>query len=203
MYTSAPALVPFLRSDAQARILAELLLRPERERTIAELAQVAGIAHQNATREVNRLVEAGLLRERRIGRTRLIAADTTGPYYGPLAQILARSYGPVRVIRDRLVDLPEVDRAVIAGSYAARYLGMTGPQPRDIDIIVIGTPPGRLVRRVGSELEAELGMPVQITVVPPEEWSAAQAGFVRDVQAKPLIDVPLEDRSREHPHLPS
>jgi hypothetical protein len=61
-------------------------------------------------REVNRLVEAGLLRERRAGNTRLVAANTTSPYYEPLVQILGRAYGPASAVLDELAGVEGVER---------------------------------------------------------------------------------------------
>ena len=55
VYSPAPALLPVFRSDAQARILAALLLDTSRELSIADLAGLAGIRPPNALREVNRL----------------------------------------------------------------------------------------------------------------------------------------------------
>ena len=86
-------MLPIFRSEAQARILAWLLLGPDREQAIATLA-IAGVAQPNTLREVNRLLDAGLLRERRAGNTRLVAANVDSPYFLPLVQILGRSYGP-------------------------------------------------------------------------------------------------------------
>lgn len=191
MHTTAPALVPFLRSDAQARILAALLLDQEREATISELGVVGGITQPSAGREVDRLVRAGLLRERRVGRSRLVSADPANPYVEPLAQILARSYGPVRVIGDALADLPGVSEVLIFGSYAARYQGRPGAQPRDIDVLVVGDPVGRDLRRANSRLDEALGLPVQITVVSPDEWAESGSGFLRDVRSKPTIPLDL------------
>jgi predicted nucleotidyltransferase len=183
--------VPFLRSDAQARILAELLLDPEREATITELGVVAGIAQPNAGREVDRLVQAGLLRERRVGRARLVSADPTSPYLEPLAQILARSYGPVRVIGDALAGVPGVVSAVIFGSYAARYQGEPGGQPRDVDVLVVGEPPGRDLRRADARIEEQLGVPVQIAVVTESAWAESGSGFLREVRSRPTIPLDL------------
>lgn len=93
MKTSAPALVPFLRSDAQARLLAELLLGPEGEASLSDLAVVMGVNPSSAHREIGRLTEAGMLRERRVGRTRLISVNRDYRFLEPLAQILATAYG--------------------------------------------------------------------------------------------------------------
>lgn len=81
--------MPNFRSEAQARILAWLLLVPDREQPIATLAPAAGVAQPNTLFEANRL-EGGLLRERRASNTRLVAANTASPYSEPQVQILGR-----------------------------------------------------------------------------------------------------------------
>lgn len=129
MKTSAPALVPFLRSDAQARLLAALMLRPEREATLTELALEMGVNTSSAYREVERMVGSGVLADRTLGRTRLVRADLSYRYFEPLAQILAGSYGPVEAIRSALDGIEGVQDAMIFGSYAARFLGHAGPSP--------------------------------------------------------------------------
>jgi predicted nucleotidyltransferase len=181
--------MPIFRSDAQARILAWLLLAPDREQPIASLASVAGVAQPNTLREVNRLVAAGLLRERRAGNTRLVAADTASPYYEPLVQILGRAYGPAQVVPDVLAEVPGIDRAVIVGSWARRFHGEPGPPPRDVDVVVIGMPDRRALRRANARLEDRLGIPVQLTVVSPEEWDQHDSGFLQDVQSRPHLTV--------------
>ena len=197
MYSSAPALLPVFRSEAQARILAALLLDPSREASIAALAGLGGIRPPNALREVNRLIGAGLLKDRRVGRTRLVSADVSSPYHQPLVQILARSFGPVLVIGDELAAVPGIEQALIFGSWATRFLGQAGPQPGDVDVLVIGAPPGRDLRRANARMEDALHIPVQITTVSSPEWAAAESGFLREVQTKPSITLDLTG-SRHH-----
>jgi predicted nucleotidyltransferase len=185
----APALMPIFRSEAQARILAWLLLAPEREQPIASLVPIAGVAQPNILREVNRLVEAGLLRERRAGHTRLVAANTSSPYYQPLVQILGRAYGPAQAVPEELTDVPGIDRAVVVGSWAQRFQGEPGPPPNDVDVVVVGAPDRRALRRANARLEERLGVPVQITVVTPKEWDEKSSGFLADVQQRPHLTV--------------
>lgn len=198
MKTSAPALVPFLRSDAQARLLAALMLRPEREATLTELAIEMGVNTSSAYREVERMVGSGVLADRTLGRTRLVRADLSYRYFEPLAQILAGSYGPVEAVRSALDGVDGVQDALIFGSYAARFLGHAGPSPQDIDVLVVGSPPGRQVRRAASVAEESIGLPVQITVLTPEEWASAESGLVREVKTRPTIPVDLGEPRGTH-----
>jgi hypothetical protein len=181
--------MPIFRSEAQARILAWLLLRPDREQPIATLAPVAGVAQPNTLREVNRLVEGGLLRERRAGNTRLVAANTSSPYFEPLVQILGRAYGPAVVVPQELAKVPGIESAVIIGSWARRFLGEPGPPPNDVDVIVVGSPRPRELRGANARLEELLSVPVQLTVVTPEDWAEQPTVFLQTVRSSPHLTV--------------
>lgn len=189
MTTAPAALLPIFRSEAQARILAWLFLVPEREQPIASLAPVAGVAQPNTLRVVNRLVLSGLLRERRAGNARLVAANMSSPYYEPLVQILGRAYGPAHTIPEELADVPGIDCAFIVGSWARRFHGEPGPPPRDVDVVVVGTPNLRTLRRANARVEDKLGVPVQLIVVTPEEWNQQTTRFIRDIRRRPLLDL--------------
>lgn len=189
MRTSASALVPFLRSDLQARLLAELVLYPDREASVSDLADALGVRASTVWPEVERLAVGGVLAERRVGRSRLLRADPDYRYLAPLRQILASSYGPARVVAEQLRDVPGVEQALLFGSYAARHGGEPGPVPRDLDVLVVGSPTGRAVRRAEAETERRLGVPVQITVVSRADWQSATSGLVREIQSRPTLPI--------------
>jgi hypothetical protein len=186
---SAPALLPIFRSDAQARILAWLLLNPDREQPIASLVPVAGVAQPNVLREVNRLVLAGLLRERRAGHTRLVSANTDSPYFAGLVQLLGHAYGPAQLVPELLDSVSGIEQILIVGSWARRFDGEAGPPPADVDVVVVGRPDRRALRQANADLEARLDVPVQITVISPDDWLSAPSGFIREVQHQPRLVV--------------
>ncbi|MGB3762104.1 MAG: winged helix-turn-helix domain-containing protein, partial [Ornithinimicrobium sp.] len=74
MRTEAPLLAPVFRSDGQASLLSALLLADD-ELSLTDLADRAGVAYPTAHREVARLLDAGILVERRVGRTRLVRGN--------------------------------------------------------------------------------------------------------------------------------
>jgi hypothetical protein len=74
-----PSLLPILRSQQQAELLALLLGDPELELSVTDLAERTGIPYATAHREVERAEVTGLFTSRKVGRTRLIRADTTSP----------------------------------------------------------------------------------------------------------------------------
>ena len=68
MRTEAPLLAPIFRSDGQARLLSALLLTGD-ELSITDLSTRADLAYPTAHREVARLLDAGILSERQVGRS--------------------------------------------------------------------------------------------------------------------------------------
>lgn len=82
-------LTRFLRSDARGAVLAETLLDPATELTISEVARRAGVLPAVARREISRLVDADVLRDRREGNNRLVRANTEHPLAAELLVALA------------------------------------------------------------------------------------------------------------------
>ncbi len=69
MRSAAPALLPIFRSRLQADILAALLLRPDRELSLTDLATRLHAPLSTVHVEVQRLAYAGLLMRREAGRS--------------------------------------------------------------------------------------------------------------------------------------
>lgn len=91
--TASPPLLPIFRSRQQAELLALLLGEPDLEMGMTELASWLHIPYPSAHREVQRAESAGLLLTRRVGRTRLVRANSDGPYFEGLRAVLTRAFG--------------------------------------------------------------------------------------------------------------
>ena len=94
MRSQAPALMPIFRSHHQAALLAWLFLHPGREYTLTDLAQRLDVPLTTLQREAQRLVLAGILRDRHLGRARLLQANTGNRAAAPLTQLLEVTFGP-------------------------------------------------------------------------------------------------------------
>src|SRR6516165_10213091 len=132
----APALLPILRSQQQAEILALLLGDPDLELSLTEIAARTGAPHPSVYREVERAEQAGLVTSRKIGNTRLVRANTASPYYPGLADVLTRAFGVPAVLAAALRPIVGLAGAFIYGSWAARQAGRPGVRPvGDIDVL--------------------------------------------------------------------
>lgn len=190
MVVPAPALLPIFRSRLQGDLLAALLLAPQVEMTLTELAHRTGGSLAAVQREVDRLEGAGLLRSRRVGTARLVASDPSSAATQPLTELVALTFGPVQIVGEEFAAIRDVEILEIFGSWAARYRGEAGLPPADVDVLVIGVPDRDEVHEAAARAEARTGLPVNATVVRPERWEAGDDAFVQHVRASPRIVVP-------------
>lgn len=187
MRTEAPLLAPIFRSDGQARLLSTLLLSGD-ELSITDLAVQAGLAYPTAHREVERLLDAGILSERQVGRTRLMRANSESPLVEPLREILRVATGPVVMFAEELTRIDGIESAFIYGSFAARLLGEPGPAPHDIDLMVLGEPDVDAVYDACTRVEAAVHRPVNPTILTAAEFAASSA-FLDSVRSGPAVPV--------------
>lgn len=185
--TEAPLLAPVFRSDGQASLLSALLLADD-ELSLTELADRAGVAYPTAHREVARLPDAGILVERRVGRTRLVRGNPRSPLVAPLREILTVVGGPVVLLGPELGRIEGVESAFLYGSFAARLLGVEGPNPHDVDVMVLGTPDVDAVYEACTRVEAAVRRPVNPTILTVEEF-AGDSGFLETVRSGPVVAV--------------
>lgn len=193
MRTTAPIPLPLFRSEGQARLLTHIYLSYGRpDAPLAETARELGLDPGGVAREATRLEHAGLITSSRVGRQRHLRANTESPYYEPLRDLLARAYGPPRLIGRALAKLGEVERALIYGSWAARYFGRPGPPPNDIDVLVVGSPDRRALARTARELSDELGLEVDPHVVSVADYDDGATGFLRTMEQGPTVAIDLD-----------
>lgn len=179
--------MPVFRSRHQADLLTVLFLHPDEDHTTTDLAARLGIPLTTAHRELSRLEAAGLLTGRQVGRSRLLRANTSHRAFAPLAQLLLVTFGPHVVIAEEFTGLSRVSVVVLYGSWAARYDGVDGPAPADVDVLVVGTPERAAVYAAAERAEARLSIPVNPVVRSPARWAAGDDPLVATIKAGPHL----------------
>ena len=195
MRSAAPALLPVFRSKLQADILAALLLNPEREYSLTDLAQRFDAPLSTVHGEVRRLTEAGLLRRRNVGRSAMVQANPNNRLVEPLAEVLFLSWGPLQVVADEFSSLDGAERVLIFGSWAARYLQRPGPPPGDVDVLVVGGPTRESVYDAADRAERRLGMPVNPVIRAADAWRDAVDPLIQQIQSGPFVVVLVPDEA--------
>jgi DNA-binding transcriptional ArsR family regulator len=180
--------MPILRSRQQAELLTLILLHPGIEYSITELSAKLGVPLTTVQREINRLSDAGVITERRVGRTRVVSANPASRYSRPLTELVTLAFGPHLVIREEFAEVPAVGIAIY-GSWAARYQGVPGPPPADVDVLVVGEPSRANIYGAADKAEQRVGFPVNVTICSPARWAAASDALIRQIRSAPLLWV--------------
>lgn len=173
-------------------MLALLLGDPELEASLSALGERIGMPTPSVHREIERAERAGLVRSRKVGNTRLVRAATDSPYFEGLADVLTKAFGPPRLLADALAPVPGVERAVVFGSWAARFAGEPGDRPvGDIDVLVLGDPDRDEVFARIRPVEERLGRPVQLTFRSTHWLDQGGGPFHDTVVGRPMVEIPL------------
>ena len=186
----APLLLPVLRSRQQGVILAWLLDDPDRETSLNDLSNLLGVPGSSVYREVERAEHAGFVLSRRVGQTRLVRANVQSKFFAPLRELLVMSFGVPELLASVLREIPGIQAAYIFGSWAARYKDIPGSRPvGDIDLLVLGNPDRESVYKNVTEVEPELGYPVQVTFRSSDWLDTGTDSFHSTVTSRPTVQI--------------
>lgn len=162
------------------KLLAVLYGRAGEEFYLRELVRVAGKGHGVVQRELQNLVQGGLvLREERKGRT-YFRANRQCPIFEELKRIIVKTAGLVDVIYDAIGSVKGIEIAFVYGSVAR---GEEGPDS-DVDVAIIGKCSFKSVVSALTPAQEILGREINPTVFPATEFSKKAKGkhhFVRSL----------------------
>lgn len=128
------SLADALFSTTQQRVLALLFGQPQRSFFTTELIGLVGAGSGAVQREVQRLVESGLVSVTRLGNQKHYKANPAAPIFKELSGIVAKTLGPAEVLRKALVPLGDALRlALVYGSVAKR----SDSAQSDIDLLLV------------------------------------------------------------------
>ncbi|MEN8234719.1 MAG: helix-turn-helix domain-containing protein [Actinomycetota bacterium] len=194
--SSGSPLLPLFRSKALVAILEQLyVVGAGEDRSISDIARSADLPYTTTQREINRLMNAGLVTTRAVGRSRLVTVARDHAATQPIRTLMMLTVGPRHRIARAIDGLDGVHRAFIHGSWADRYLGNWGEPPADIDVLVIGGVDQQELYDRLQPVEMALGIQVNPIVVSLQDWEAADSGFLKSVAAGPLIPVDEDEPS--------
>lgn len=179
----------FLLTERQQRILATVLLRPEKDFSLAELIDAAGAGGHGSTQNyVKLLVMSGVVESFEVRRRPRYRANSKHPIHVELASICRKTFGIRDVIAQALRSVaPRNTHAFIFGSVAR---GEERPNS-DIDVMVIGDIDIMKIYATASDVEKRLGREVHFKVYDNQEWEhlVATDPVVAAIAAGPRIDL--------------
>ena len=183
------SLTSLLFTDYRRKVLALLLLHPEQQYHQREIARMTGTVSGTLSRELAKLVEAGLLLKVAIGNQMHYRANRQCPVFEELASILRKTSGLADVLGEALLPLAaQIECAFVFGSMASGKASAAS----DIDLMLIGDADFAEVIRVLYPLQERLGREINPKTYRRAEWQALteqQGAFIREILIKPKLFV--------------
>jgi uncharacterized protein len=190
------SIADFLIPAGMQQVLGRLYGSPDRTYRLTELLDTSTAGRGNAQRQVQRLLDAGvLLEDARSGRQRSIRVNTEFALYPELRAIVAKSFGLVEPFREALQPFQvQIDEAFIFGSVAKG----TDTFRSDVDLMVVGTASLLELTDVMLVLEKNIGRPIHMTLYGREEWSrlVENDAVVAAIVQGPKLQILPDDSSR-------
>jgi len=178
-------LTDLLLGDYRKKLLSQLLLHPDTDYHVRELARLTGTSPGSLHKELARLAAAGLLLRKAQGNQVRYQANRQCPVFPELAGLLRKTTGAAELLARALAPLQPV-LALIFGS-VARGTEVVGS---DVDVLVVTERGfGEVVRALHSA-QTTLGREINPVVYTPAELQghvAEQDPFVLNLLAGPHI----------------
>jgi len=181
--------IEFMFSPYRRQLLARLLLRPDEQFHVRELARMTGVSAGSLHRELKAMAESGLLLREKTGNQVFYRADTHCTIYEELAAIFRKTMGMASLLHNALSELAgKIQVAFIFGSMAS------GQQKArsDIDVCVLGDVSLLEVVKALSSAQETLSReinPVVMTVKKFSEQLIKKDRFVARVLSEPKVFV--------------
>lgn len=172
-----------LGPDARRAILTRTFLDPAGEFHLRELVRLTGFAPRTVHQQVEKLVSADLLSERRDGNRRYLRANERHPLFHPIREIVLKTDGLANVLREAL-GTEAIDFAFVFGSMVSG----AATSWSDVDLLIVGGLGLREAVRRLAPAQDRLGREVN-----PVVWSRGEferRGAERDHFLMRVLDGP-------------
>lgn len=170
----------------EQRLMGAVLTSPEREYGTLELLKQMGSSRSVGSAVLQRWVDAGILRERRVGNQRRIAANPEFLLFPELRRMAQKTVGLAEPLAQALK--PVASRLIEAFVFGSVAAGKDTSQS-DVDLALVGEVDLFEVSPLVDKAEHELGRPVHVNVYSRDEWTAEGDAVLRAIKCGPRIDL--------------
>jgi len=170
-------------------VLALLYARPDEAFYLRQAAREVQAGQGAVQRELQRLVQAGILSRDARGRQIHYQANRMCPIFPELHRLVVKTAGLADVLRTAL--MPLRDKMATAFIYGSQAAG-TATQASDVDLLVVGTVDEIALHKATAQAEGQLGRTVNYTLLSPQEFARRRrerGGFVARVLRGPKISL--------------
>lgn len=185
----AADLASLLFKDYRRRVLGLLLLHPDEQYHVREIARLTGTVAGTLHKELASLAEAGILVKEVAGNQVRYGANRACPIFDELVGIMKKTSGIVHVLADAMAPLAaEIQAAFVFGSVAS------GKETAgsDVDVMIIGNVDFARAIHALHPAQGTLGREINPKVFSSKEWLERikkREAFVMDVMKKPKLFI--------------
>jgi len=178
-----------LFTTTQQKVLGLLYTHPEKSFYTKEIIRATGMGVATIKRELDRMLDAGIISMTKVGNQHHYKADADCPIYSELLSIVKKTFGIVDVIKFALLPLADhINWAFIFGSVASGK----ETSGSDIDLLIIGDVGLTDIASGLYEIQDTLGREINPKIYSNEEWirmKNKKDAFIKEILKKPRMDV--------------
>ncbi len=182
-------LATLLFKDYRRRVLGLLLLHPEKQYHVREIARLTGTVAGTLHKELTSLADAGVLVKEPIGNQVEYSANRDCPIFEELASILRKTSGIVDVLADALILISKKIAVAFVFGSVARGKETAGS---DIDVLVVGEITFTEVVKALYPVQEILGREINPKVYSKKEWKKmlrSEDAFIKEVMANDKLFI--------------
>lgn len=153
-------------SEVRIKILRLLLLSPEKSVHVRAIVRFVGAEINAIRRELDNLLEIGLLKKRQSSNRIYYTVDLSNPLYPELIGLLAKEEGLPAVLIKKAKELGNVEYAVLSKA----YIKGRASSVLDVDLVVIGDIKTGVLEKLVKEEETRLGREINFSVLDSEDF---------------------------------
>lgn len=172
----------------QTLILELFFNHPEKSYYLRELARIIGKEPGVFQRDINKLVENGVLLSEYQANSRFLKLNPNYHLYQELKSIFLKTVGAVGKLKRELAKIKNVEVVLIFGSFAKAKEDHLS----DIDLMIIGNPNEDVLIKKISNLEKSLDREINYNIFSREDFKkglAEKEVFLEEIMANPKIFI--------------
>lgn len=189
-----PGLSHILFSQYRSKVLSLLLLHPEEQYHVREIARLTGTQAGTLHKELSLLATGGILTKTLRGNQVQYQANTSCPIYEELRSILRKTSGLVDVLADALAPLAgKIDVAFVFGSVAKG----SETSLSDVDILIVGSTTFASITKALHPAQVILQREINPKLYSRAEWkkeTAKKSAFMREIMNNPRLYIIGNDK---------
>ena len=178
--------MPLKFTKNQILVLEKFFNDPEKSYYLRELARLIGKKPGVFQRDINKLVENGILKSNYQANSRFFKLNKEYPLYKEIKSIFSKTIGVEKKLQDALNGIKNIEIAFIFGSFAKNREDSFS----DVDLMIIGNPDEDLLVAKISKIESLIDREINYHIFSSTDWrkkSKEKNSFLENIYSQPKI----------------